>query len=298
MGSQRLGAGAIGKHARLLCLDAAFPVAPGAVERLVQPPGMGLTQEQASHDKTGIGLARQICRLAHPSSLAGPALARLVAEVAEPARGLAGTLMGEACCVHGFTQCPLQTWVARHTQDIADVIGLTPDHARLTAKPGIAAQQVFTAEEVQQRVAVTPIVALNKAACLMTLPWRVHRIQVQPELAWRPVARLKAHLDQQTGQGIRGRRKLLVAIPRCCLGCTQCQTIERVGAGQRMAPALLAHACFAAQVLPANPSRQNAVFAQRLVLMESLITERQAVHPLCHPFGDAVFDGIGVAIGG
>ena len=65
-----------------------------------------------------------------------------------------------------------------------------------------------------------------------------------------------------------------------------------------MAPVLLADACFAAEVLPANPSCQNAVFAQRLVLMERLITERQAVHPLCHPFGHAVFVGLGVAIVG
>lgn len=56
---------------------------------------------------------------------------------------------------------------------------------------------MFTAEEVQRQVAVTPIVAMKKAAFLMTMPWRVHRIQVQPELAWRLVVRIEAHLDQQ-----------------------------------------------------------------------------------------------------
>ena len=64
MGSRRWAAGVIGKQARLWCLDAVFPVAPGALERLIQPPGMGLMREQAGHDKTGIGLA-------HPPSLAG-----------------------------------------------------------------------------------------------------------------------------------------------------------------------------------------------------------------------------------
>ena len=42
-GSPRLAAGAIGKHAQLLFFDAVFHVAPGTVELLGQPLGIGLT---------------------------------------------------------------------------------------------------------------------------------------------------------------------------------------------------------------------------------------------------------------
>ena len=47
------------------------------------------------------------------------------------------------------------------------------------------------------------MVAMKKAAGLMTMQWIIRRIQVQPELAWRLVVSIKAHLDQQTVQGIR-----------------------------------------------------------------------------------------------
>ena len=167
IGSLRLAAGEIGKQARLLFFDAVFHVASGTVELLVQSLGIGLTQEQVSHDKTGLGLARQIFRFANPPSFAGPALARPVAKVAEPACGLAGTLMGEACFVHGFTQCPLQTWVARHTQDIADVIGLTPGHDRCTAKPGIAAEHDPYLRPARTDLGETPLQFLDTAGLMV-----------------------------------------------------------------------------------------------------------------------------------
>ena len=101
--------------------------------------GIRVTGAQVGDDKTRIGLARQVFRLADHPPFTGPGFARAVAEVTETPGGLAGALTGQAGRFHFFAQGLLQALVARQTQNIAHVVGLAPGHDRVTAETRVCA---------------------------------------------------------------------------------------------------------------------------------------------------------------
>ena len=157
---------------------------------------------------------------------------------------------------------------------------------------------MLTAEDVQRQVAVAPIVAVEEAALLLAVQRIIGRIQIQPDLPGWLLAGLQEHIHQQSIEPIRIRCDLPVAIPRCRIRRRQLQTVQSARSGQRIAPVTRPLSMLSRQIVLAHQQRQCAVRAQHIVIVEILVAERKAIHPLRHQRLNAVLNALRIPVVG
>ena len=107
---------------------------------------------------------------------------------------------------------------------------------------------------------------------------------------------VQEQIHQHPVQGIRIRRDPAVAIPGRGLRLAQLQAVQRARARQRITPIPLPGSLRTGQVGLARPERQQAVAAQRIVIVEVFITQGNPAHPLGDHLQHRVLDLPGVAI--
>ena len=120
-------------------------------------------------------------------------------------------------------------------------------------------------------------------AALLTAVQRIVRgVQVQPDLLRRLGVGVQEDVRQHAVQRVRVRRDAMVAVPGDLFRLAQLQPVQRARARQRTAPVPLPRALRAGRVRLADQQRQQAVAAQRVVVVQILVAQRQPVHPLRH----------------
>ena len=333
VGQHRGAAGAVGEQAQLLLLDPVLHFAAGAVQVLVQAPGVGALRRQAGDHEPRVRPLGQVLRLAHHAPDAGPAVQRAVAEV--PAAP--GRLPGAPGLGPRLAQLRLQRRgqppVARQTQHVVDVVVLAPAHDRLAAEPRVAAhqdprlrparpdvrhdpiqlfhaarravhvrrpqpraQQVPAREDVRRQVAVVPVVAVEEPPLLTTVQSVVRRVQVQPDLG----RRLRLGLQEQVHQQPVHRRRIggdaLVAVRGRTVRRAQLQPVQRARTGQRTPPVPRTRPVAARGITPAHQHRQQPVPTQLVVVVQVLVAQRQTVHPLRDQRSNVVLHAVRVAV--
>ena len=107
---------------------------------------------------------------------------------------------------------------------------------------------------------------------------------------------VQEQIHQYPVQRIRIRRDPAVAIPGRVLRLAQLQAVQCARARQRIPPIPLPGSLRAGQVGLARPERQQAVAAQRVVIVEVFIAQGNPTHPLGDHLQHRVLDLPGVAI--
>ena len=210
-----------------------------------------------------------------------------------------------------------EAWVARESEHEVDPVLFAPRHQRLAAEAGIGAQenarprparpdvrddardllnrsgasvdvrrpelgrqQMPAAEHVQRQIAVTVVVAVEEPALLMAVQRIVGGVEVERDLFGRPDVRLEEEVDEQRFDRRRIMADLLVARRRRP---RQLQPVQRRFARDRRA--ILAPGF----ELP-RQNRHHRIVAEIFVIVQVLIAERDAEHPLPHERGDRMLD--------
>ena len=143
-------------------------------------------------------------------------------------------------------------------------------------------QQVPAAEDVQRQIAVALVIAMEEPAFLMAVHQIVGGIQVEHDLPRRPGVRLDEQIHQQPLDGRRIMADLVVAGR---FRPAQFQPVQRRLARHRRA------------VLPtrlelAGQHCHHRVMAQMVVVVQILVTQRDAEHALANKRPHTVFDQI------
>jgi len=123
------------------------------------------------------------------------------------------------------------------------------------ARSQVTDQQLLTAEDIQRQEAVVIVIAVEKPAFLLAMHGVICRIEVQDQAFGRPTEGGDELIDQNFME-TPGRYPVRAVLP----------TAEGRGAGQfRVA---------------LDGRLQGQIFAQRLVVIEIFIAERQAIQAL------------------
>ena len=207
--------------------------------------------------------------------------------------------------------------IAREAQHIIDPVRLAPGHQRLPAEAGVGAQQdagprpappdlgdearhlldgarrrvdvgvaqlgteqVAAAENVERQVAVAVVVAVEEAAFLVTVQRIVGRIEVEHDLARRLGMRLQEHVHEQAFDGAGVMAEAMVACRRC--GRRVLEPVQRRLAGERRTVG-------PARRKLAGQHRHDRIVAERVVVDEILVAERETEDALADQGRDAVF---------
>src|SRR4051794_2751497 len=140
-----------------------------------------------------------------------------------------------------------------------------------TAQKGT--QQVWTAENVEWEIAVSPVVAMKEATLLLAMQRIVGRIQIQNDLGGYRLMSRQERLDQEAVHGLGIHRDLPIPI---LLDSTPLQAVQSTLAGQRLAPVLLLTAVVAGGICLAHHGRQQRIRSQLLVVVQVLVGQSQA----------------------
>ena len=124
------------------------------------------------------------------------------------------------------------------------------------------------AEHVERQEAVRAVVAVEEAALLSAVERDVGVVEIEHDLARRPLMCLEEQIDQQRVD-LRPVAVDLVILRRMPLGCVL-QPVQRALAGQRRAVAAQLRLQLARQ------HREGRVLAQLVVVVEVLVAQRQA----------------------
>ena len=152
--------------------------------------------------------------------------------------------------------------------------------------PQLGRQQMPAAEDVQRQVAVAVVVAVEEAPLLMAMQRIVRGIQVQHDLRrWHPV-RLQELLHEQR---LDRRRPIADLVIRPRLRTAQLQPVQRRLAGHRRAVPPL-------RLQLAGQHRHHRIVAQRIVVDQILVAQRDAEHPLAHQGAQLMFDQPPIAL--
>ena len=152
--------------------------------------------------------------------------------------------------------------------------------------PQLGRQQMPAARHVQRQIAVAVVIAVEEPAFLLAVQRIVRRIEVEHDLPRRPPMRLHEQVDQQ----VLDRRLVvadLVILRR--LRAAQLQTVERALARKRRAVRPL-------RLELAQQHRQQRIMPQMVVIVEILVAQRQAEHPLPTSVRTCVLDQLGIAV--
>ena len=278
----------------------------------------------------GLCLAPRLCRaltlgggrdhplgLADHPTLAAPALVRSVLEVLEPAGWLAAPAvlfgrLGEFGCDTGD-----QPAVLGQAEQIIDVVLLTPCHQLIAREAGIrpqhdpyfgptradlrndsrhlvdraragidigpaqlGAKQMPPAKNIQRQVTVGFVIAVKEAPFLLAMQRIVGGIEIERDLAGRRAMRLDEQIDEQPVHRLRVVADLVV--PRR-LRFRQFQPVQRRLARHR-------GAVRASRFELSRKHRHQWVVAQRLMVVEVLVAERDGEYPLPHQRRHRMFD--------
>ena len=153
-----------------------------------------------------------------------------------------------------------------------------------------------TAEDVEGKVAVAAVVAVEEAALLRAVNRIVRGIEIKDQLLRSIPLPVEEDLDEKAVYGVAIEHDPAITI---LLGLT-CQTplqpVQRALARQRFSSVRLLAPISAERISFPRQNRQQRILAQLLVIAQILVTEGDSVHPLAHELLDAVLDQPGVAI--
>jgi hypothetical protein len=136
------------------------------------------------------------------------------------------------------------------------------------------------AEHVERQVAIAVVVAVEKAALLMTVQRVIGGVEIEDDLLGRAVMRLKKQVDQQAFDHRPIVADLVVAGR---LGPAQLEPVQRRLARRR-------RAVLAPGLELAGEDRHHRVMAELIVIDQLLIAERQSEHPLADQRLDLVLN--------
>ena len=137
---------------------------------------------------------------------------------------------------------------------------------------------------------------MEESALLVTVHRVIGRIEVEPDLPRRPAMRLHKQLDQQLIEFLGARDDAFVATARRLPGFTQLQAVQGARTGQGMAPVALSHPLVPRHVRFAHQHPEQRIIAQRLMVVEVLVSQGYRVDALGHQFIDAMFDARAIAV--
>ncbi len=155
-----------------------------------------------------------------------------------------------------------------------------PAAASMLARRSLADQQVPAAEHVERQIAVAVVVAVEEAPLLVAVQRIVGGIEIEDDLLGRPRVRLQEQVDEQRSRSPPVVADLVIARRRKL---AQLQPVERRLAGHR-------RAVRAPRRKLARQHRQHRIVAQLVVVVEILVAERDAEHPLADQRRDLVLD--------
>jgi hypothetical protein len=133
-------------------------------------------------------------------------------------------------------------------------------------------QQVPAAEDVERKVAVAVIIAVEELAFLVAVQWIIRRVKVEDDLLWRLLVGFEENLDEQVFDRSRIVADFMVARR---FGPTQLQPVQRRFAGQRCTVRSL-------RLQLARQHCQHRITAQVIVVVQVLIAQRDADDALHH----------------
>ena len=137
-------------------------------------------------------------------------------------------------------------------------------------------QHVFPARDVQRKIAVAPVVAVEETTLLVSMQRVIGRVEVQHHLFGR-LRVLDKQIDQQRIKRFAVRDDFLVPVLGGRLRLPQLQTVQRARPRQRMTAVALTHPSFPPHILALQRQRQHAVVAKPVVIIEILVAQG---HPL------------------
>lgn len=214
-------------------------------------------------------------------------------------------------------QMRLNTLVAGRPADIVDMICLAPGHQLLAREAGIGAQQdahmrpvgtdcgddvrhlldgagagvdvraaqlggeqMAAAEDVERQVAIAAVVGVEEAALLAAVHGIVGGVEIEDDLLRRPAMRLEEEVDEERLDRRRIVGDLVVARRR---GARALEPVQGRLAGYRRAAETTAREL-------AGEHRHDRIVAQRIVIVQVLVAERQPEDPLHDQRLDLVLD--------
>jgi len=137
---------------------------------------------------------------------------------------------------------------------------------------------------------------VKKAPFLVAVQAVVGGVEVDHDLFRTARLALNVEVHQGLVGGLKIERDFLVAGGAAGLGGRELEPVERAFAGPGLAAVALAAAFFAFQVALARQHRQQRIGAQAVVIVEVLVTQRQAVDPLADQLAHGVLDRVGIAV--
>ena len=140
------------------------------------------------------------------------------------------------------------------------------------------------AEDVERQVAVGVVVAVEEAALLVAMQGIVGGIQVEHDRLRRALMRLQEQRHEQRLDRLGVVPDLVIAADAAAQGLLE--PVQRRLAGER-------RAVLAARLELADQRRHHRIMAQKIMIVEVLVAERQAEHALADQRHQAVLDQLG-----
>ena len=322
VGAHGGGRRAVGHQIELAFLDAVLHIAARAVDVLVEERCGTLGCIERGDDEARIGLPACPFGLADHAAFVAPAVQRAPHEVPEAACRSPG---GGRLPLGGFELAPDpgdQAIVSCQAEHIVDAIVLAPRHQRLAGKAAVGPQddlhlrpaladlsddarrlfygsgrgvdvgaaqlgceQVPAAEDVEWKITIAIVVAVEEAALLVAVQGIVGGVEVEDDALGRRGMRLQEQRHEQALDLARVMADLVVAARReggPFLG-RMLQPVERALARHR-------RAVTPPRLQLAGQHRHGGIVAQLIVVVEILVAQRQAEHALADQRRNRVLD--------
>ena len=139
---------------------------------------------------------------------------------------------------------------------------------------------------------------MEEPAFLIPMQRVIGRIQIQHYLCRRSPLAVQKQIHQKVVDHPAIGDNLLVTIILRRRRITQLQAVQGAGTGQGVTAVTFARALLAGHIGATTGQRQSAVVTQSVMVIEILITGRQAQHPLCDQGLEGMLDPIWIAMVG
>ena len=136
---------------------------------------------------------------------------------------------------------------------------------------------------------------MEEPAFLIPMQRVIGRIQIQHYLCQRSPLAVQKQIHQKVVDHPAIGANLLVTIILRRRRITQLQAVQGAGTGQGVTAVTFARALLAGHIGATTGQRQSAVVTQSVMVIEILITGRQAQHPLCDQGLEGMLDPIWIA---
>jgi len=131
--------------------------------------------------------------------------------------------------------------------------------------------RLFAREDVERQIAIVAVVAVKEASFLHTMDRIIGGIEIQDDLRRGGRVRLHEHVDEQAIHGVVIDGDLLVARLLANGRAGQLEAIQRALAG-----------AWRREIAGFREDRDERIVAQRVVIVQVFVAEREAVDPLPH----------------